>query len=170
MKRITWLAVVLAAMLPGAASANDELLKLQNDDNQWAIPGKNYSSTRYSTLNKINTSNVKQLRPIWSFSTAALQGHDGQPLIVNNTMYIVSAYPNHVYALNLTKDGAPVKWSYTPKQDDRAVPVACCDLVHRGANYVAGKILMVTLDGHVLALDANTGKEIWNVKNADPTK
>jgi PQQ-dependent dehydrogenase (methanol/ethanol family) len=170
MKRITWLAVVLALMLPWAASANDELLKLQNDDNQWAIPGKNYSSTRYSSLNKINTTNVKQLRPIWSFSTGALRGHEGQPLVVGNTMYIVSAYPNHVYALDLTKEGAPIKWSYTPKQDDRAVPVACCDLVHRGANYVAGKILMATLDGQVLALDASTGKELWKVKNADPTK
>jgi lanthanide-dependent methanol dehydrogenase len=170
MKRITWLSAVLALMLPWTASANEELLKLQNDDNQWAIPGKNYSSTRYSSLNKINTSNVKQLKPIWSFSTGALRGHEGQPLVVGNTMYIVSAYPNHVYALDLTKEGAPIKWSYTPKQDDRAVPVACCDLVHRGANYVAGKILMVTLDGQVLALDANTGKEIWKVKNADPTK
>jgi lanthanide-dependent methanol dehydrogenase len=170
MKRITWLAVVLALMLPWAASANEELLKLQNDDNQWAIPGKNYSSTRYSSLNKINTTNVKQLRPIWSFSTGALRGHEGQPLVVGNTMYIVSAYPNHVYALDLTKEGAPIKWSYTPKQDDRAVPVACCDLVHRGANYVAGKILMATLDGQVLALDASTGKELWKVKNADPTK
>jgi PQQ-dependent dehydrogenase (methanol/ethanol family) len=85
-------------------------------------------------------------------------------------MYIISAYPNHVFALDLTKEGAPIKWQYTPKQDDRAVPVACCDLVNRGANFVAGKILLNSLDGQVIALDANTGKEVWKQKNADPTK
>jgi len=170
MKRITWLVMALALMLPWDVSANDELLKLQNDDSVWVIPGKNYASTRYSGLNQITTSNVAKLKQVWSFSTGALRGHEGQPLVVNNTMYVNSAYPNHVYALDLTKEGAPMKWKYTPKQDDRAVPVACCDLVHRGVNYVAGKILMTTLDGQVIALDANTGQEVWKQKNADPTK
>jgi len=57
-----------------------------------------------------------------------------------------------------------------PEAGRRAVPVACCDLVHRGVNYVAGKILMTTLDGQVIALDANSGQEVWKKKNADPTK
>src|SRR5262245_31117515 len=170
MKRITWVVMALALTSPMNASANDELLRLQNDDNVWVIPGKNYSSTRYSGLNQITTTNVTKLRQVWSFSTGALRGHEGQPLVVNNTMYVVSAYPNHVYALDLTKEGAPIKWKYTPKQDDRAVPVACCDLVNRGANYVAGKILFNSLDGQVIALDANTGLEVWKQKNADPTK
>ena len=170
MKRITWLVMALALMLPWDVSANDELLKLQNDDSVWVIPGKNYASTRYSGLNQITTSNVAKLKQVWSFSTGALRGHEGQPLVVNNTMYVHSAYPNHVFALDLTKEGAPMKWKYTPKQDDRAVPVACCDLVHRGVNYVANKILMTTLDGQVIALDANTGQEVWKQKNADPTK
>ncbi len=170
MKRITWLVMALALMLPWDVSANDELLKLQNDDSVWVIPGKNYASTRYSGLNQITTSNVAKLKQVWSFSTGALRGHEGQPLVVNNTMYVHSAYPNHVFALDLTKEGAPMKWRYTPKQDDRAVPVACCDLVHRGVNYVAGKILMTTLDGQVIALDANSGQEVWKQKNADPTK
>ncbi len=170
MKRITWLVMALALILPWDASANDELLKLQNDDSVWVIPGKNYASTRYSGLNQITPSNVAKLKQVWSFSTGALRGHEGQPLVVNNTMYVNSAYPNHIYALDLTKEGAPMKWKYTPKQDDRAVPVACCDLVHRGVNYVAGKILMTTLDGQVIALDANTGQEVWKQKNADPTK
>jgi lanthanide-dependent methanol dehydrogenase len=170
MKRITWLVMTLALVLPWSASANDELLKLQNDDSVWVIPGKNYSSTRYSGLNQITTGNVAKLKQVWSFSTGALRGHEGQPLVVNNTMYVHSAYPTHVYAMDLTKEGWPMKWQYTPKQDDRAVPVACCDLVHRGVNYVANKILMTTLDGQVIALDANTGQEVWKVKNADPTK
>ena len=82
----------------------------------------------------------------------------------------LSAIPNHIYALDLTKEGAPIKWNYTPKPDKRAVPVACCDVVQRGLNFAAGKILFSTLDGQVIALDADTGKEVWKIKNADPLK
>ena len=151
-------------------SANQDLLTLQKDDNQWVIPAKNYSATRYSTLNQITAANVSKLRQVWSFSTGALRGHEGQPLVVGTTMYVHSAYPNHVYAIDMTKEGWPIKWKYTPVQNDRAVAVACCDLVHRGVNYAQGKIFMTTLDGQVIALDANTGKEVWKVRNADPTR
>lgn len=168
MKRSICALVALALWLP--VSANQDLITVQADDNQWALPGKNYSATRYSSLSQITSSNARNLRQVWSFSTGALRGHEGQPLVVGTTMYVHSAFPNHVYALDLTKEGWPIKWRYTPVQDERAVAVACCDSVHRGVNYVQGKILMVTLDGHVLALDAATGKEIWNVRNADPTR
>ena len=170
MRRGIWLASLLVLLVPSVVSANPELLSLQKNDGQWAQPGKNYSGTRFSSLGQITTANVGKLKAAWSFSTGALRGHEGAPLVVGTTMYVHSAFPNHVYALDLAKEGAPIKWSYTPKQDARAVPVACCDVVHRGLNYVEGKILMITLDGQVLALDAGTGKEIWKIRNADPTK
>jgi PQQ-dependent dehydrogenase (methanol/ethanol family) len=170
MSRSIWIAVLTALLIPLGANANPELISMSTDDGQWVIPGKNYASTRYSSLIQINTETITKLRPAWSFSTGALRGHEGQPLVVGTTMYVHSAYPNHVYALDLTKEGAPIKWHYTPTQDDRAVPVACCDLVHRGVNYVAGRILMTTLDGQVIALNAADGRELWKVKNADPTK
>src|SRR3954469_4435398 len=152
MKRTIGVIAVLAVWLLSAVSANQDLLTLQKDDNQWAIPAKNYSATRYSTLKQITALNVGKLRQVWSFSTGALRGHEGQPLVVGSTMFVHSAYPNHVYALDLSKEGAPIKWQYTPTQDARAVPVACCDLVHRGVNFVQGKILMTTLDGQVIGL------------------
>ncbi|MFL5261419.1 MAG: PQQ-binding-like beta-propeller repeat protein, partial [Anaeromyxobacteraceae bacterium] len=161
-------ALLVSILLPCASSANEEILKLSKDDNQWVTPGKNYSSTRYSTLDQITTQNVGKLKEAWNFSTGALRGHEGQPLVVGSTMFVHSAYPNHIYALDLAKEGAPIKWKYTPKQDDRSVPVACCDLVHRGVNYADNKILFATLDGQVIALDAQTGKEVWKIKNADP--
>ncbi|HET9596719.1 MAG TPA: PQQ-binding-like beta-propeller repeat protein, partial [Anaeromyxobacteraceae bacterium] len=170
MRRPIVVAGLLASLVPCASNANDEILKLSKDDNQWVTPAKNYSSTRYSSLDQINAQNVGKLREAWTFSTGALRGHEGQPLVVGSTMFVHSAYPNHIYALDLSKEGAPIKWKYTPKQDDRSVPVACCDLVHRGVNYADGKILFSTLDGHVIALDANTGKELWNIRNADPGK
>ena len=154
---------VVAVFVPVAAYAQapgDDPLSMQNDDGQWVLPGKNYAATRFSSLNKITPENVGKLKVAWSLSTGTNQGHEGAPLVVGSTMYVHSSYPNHVYAIDLTKEGGAVKWHYVPKQDARAVPVACCDLVHRGLNYSHGKILMTTLDAQIIALDANTGKEI----------
>jgi lanthanide-dependent methanol dehydrogenase len=133
---------IIAVFLPVAAHAQgasaDDLMSLQADDGQWALPAKNYSATRFSTLNKITPENVKNLKVAWSMSTGTNQGHEGAPLVVGTTMYVHSSYPNHVYAVDLTKEGGTIMWKYTPKQDARAVPVACCDLVHRGLNYAKG--------------------------------
>src|ERR1044071_10289365 len=161
---------VVASFLPVTAFAQaGDPLSLQNDDAQWVLPGKNYAGTRFSTLKTINPDNVKNLKVAWSMSTGTNQGHEGAPLVVGSTMYVHSSFPNHIYAIDLAKNAAII-WKYTPKQDTKAVPVACCDLVHRGLNYSHGKILMVTLDAQVIALDAKTGKELWKVKNGDPSK
>ena len=101
-------------------------------DKQWTMQNKNASATRYSTLNEINTENVKNLKVAWSFSTGVLRGHEGEPLVVGNTMYVHTPFPNIVYALDLAKEGAPVKWKYVPKQDAAVIPIACCDTVNRG--------------------------------------
>src|SRR5207249_10715250 len=106
MKRITWLVMALALMLPWDVSANDELLKLQNDDSVWVIPGKNYASTRYSVLNQITPTLVPKPKQAWSFSTGALRGHEGQPLVVSTTLYVNSSYPTHVHALALPTERA----------------------------------------------------------------
>jgi PQQ-dependent dehydrogenase (methanol/ethanol family) len=170
MKRKGVLTVLVVLLLPLSGYANKELLELQSDDGQWVMQQKNYGATSYSRLKQITKRTIENLKVAWSFSLGTLHGLEGGPLVVGTTMYVHSSFPNHVYALDLAKEGAPIKWSYTPKQDKRAVPVACCDLVHRGLNYAEGKILMITLDGQVIALDANTGKEIWKARNADPTK
>ncbi len=170
MKRMLVLSLFIVLLLPVSVHANRELLKLQEDDGQWVIQRKNYSATGYSRLTQINKKNVRNLKVAWSFSLGTLQGQEGAPLVVGTTMYAHSSFPNHVYALDLTKEGAPMKWRYTPRQNKRATAVACCDTVHRGLNYVGGKILMITLDGQVIALDAKTGKEVWKARNADPTK
>jgi len=64
------------------------------DDGQWTMPGKNYAATRYSGLAQITTRNAPRLRPVWSFSTGTLGGHEGQPLVVGSTMYVVTPFPN----------------------------------------------------------------------------
>ena len=147
---------------------SQNLTEIQKDPNQWVLPGKNYALTRYSELNQITAANVKDLTPAWNFSTGVLRGHEGAPLVVGDTMYVVTPFPNIVYALNLSQAGAPVKWKYEPQQDPATIPIACCDVVNRGAAYADGKIFFNQLDAHTVALDAKTGKELWKVKQGDP--
>src|ERR1700756_461247 len=89
----------------------------QADDGQWTMAAKNYASTRYSTLDEINQRNVTSLKLAWSFSTGLTRGHEAAPLIVNNTMYLVTPFPDYLYALDLTKPGAPMKWVYQPEPE-----------------------------------------------------
>jgi alcohol dehydrogenase (cytochrome c) len=137
------------------------------EDQQWTMPGKNASLTRFSNVSEINTENVKNLKVAWTFSTGVLRGHEGGPLVVGSTMYVHTPFPNIVYALDLTKEGAPIKWKYVPKQDETVIPIACCDTVNRGVAYADGKIFLNQLDTHTVALDADTGKELWKIKQGD---
>src|SRR5687768_4007157 len=134
---------------------------------EWPMAPGDYANTRFSTLTDINTSNVGQLREVWSFSTGTLGGHEAAPLIVNQTMYIVTPFPNRVYALDLTQPGAAVKWHYDPDPQSAAKGVACCDTVNRGLAFADGRIFVNTLDGFTAALDAATGEEIWKVQLGD---
>ncbi len=169
MTRARWIVCLFVLCLPWVAHANQELLGLQTDDRQWVMPAKDYSATRFSALKQIDTDNVKQLRPAWTFSTGTLRGHEGAPLVVGDTMYVHTSFPNNVFALDLnTPDVGRIKWRYLPKQDPSVQAVACCDNVNRGLSYADGKIFLNQLDGHVVALDATTGREAWKAKNADP--
>src|SRR5918912_3407992 len=75
------------------------------EDGQWTMPAKDYAGTRYSGLTQITAANVARLKPVWTFSTGVLGGHEGQPLVVNRTMYVVTPYPNVLYAFDLTREG-----------------------------------------------------------------
>jgi PQQ-dependent dehydrogenase (methanol/ethanol family) len=131
------------------------------------MPTKSYNASRYSQLAEITTENAKNLKVAWTFSTSVLRGHEESPIVVNNTMYVLTPFPNYLYALDLTKPGAPQKWLYDPKPQSEAQGVACCDVVNRGPIYADGKIVFNTLDDNVAAVDANTGKEVWKTKVGD---
>lgn len=136
------------------------------DDGQWSMAAKNYANTRYSTLNQINNDTVKNLRVESTFSLGVEKGEEAAPLIVNKTMYIVTAYPNYLYALDLTKPGAPLKWEFKPYPERASQGVACCDVVNRGAVFWKDKVIFNTLDGNTIAVDANTGQQVWRTKLA----
>jgi PQQ-dependent dehydrogenase (methanol/ethanol family) len=164
-----WLMTPVFVLLAGTASSNDELIRLSKDPNQWVMPSGDYANTRYSTLNQITKDNVKNLRPLWTFSTGVLRGHEGGPLVIGDVMYISTPFPNSVFALDLNNNGR-ILWKYEPKQDPTVIPVMCCDTVNRGVAYSDGKIFLHQADTTLVALDAKTGKELWSVKNGDPKK
>jgi lanthanide-dependent methanol dehydrogenase len=139
------------------------------DDGQWTMAAKDYASTRYSSLDQINAANVGQLKVAWTFSTGVNRGHEAAPLVVGETMYVVTPYPNILYALDLRNSGA-TKWKYEPNPLAAAQGVACCDVVNRGAAYADGRVFFNTLDAQTIAVDAATGKEVWKVRLGDINK
>jgi PQQ-dependent dehydrogenase (methanol/ethanol family) len=138
-----------------------------SDDGQWVMAPKDYANTRFSALDQINTRNVARLKLAWTFSTGVPRGHEAAPLVVGTTMYVVSPFPHYVYALDLTRPGAPMKWKHKPAVIDAARGVACCDWVNRGAAFADGKVIFNTLDNQTIALDANTGTEVWKTTLGD---
>jgi PQQ-dependent dehydrogenase (methanol/ethanol family) len=151
-----------------APAEKTNLVALQQEDGQWIMPAKDYASTRFSGLDEINTGNAKTLRVAWTFSMGSTRGEEAAPLVVNNTMYVVSPFPNHLYALDLTKPGAPLKWDFKPHDlQSAAKGVACCDWVNRGCAYANGKVFFNTLDGRTIAVDANSGLQVWETQLAD---
>ena len=137
------------------------------DNGNWEMPSKDYAATRFSALTQITPANVKGLGLAFTFSTGTTKGFEAPPLVVGDTMYIVTPYPNDLYALDLTKDGAPTKWVFHPKPAAASQGVACCDVVNRGAVYSDGKIFFNTLDGNTIAVDAKSGKQVWRTTLAN---
>ncbi len=136
-------------------------------DGEWTMPAKDYASTRFSKLAQITPVNATRLRAVWTFSTGVLAGHEGQPLVVKNTMYVVTPWPNVLYAFDLSKEGYPLKWKYRPDVSPNAIGISCCDVINRGAFYADGKIVYNLLDGHTVAVNAETGEEVWKTQIAD---
>ncbi|MEW8498042.1 MAG: methanol/ethanol family PQQ-dependent dehydrogenase, partial [Candidatus Thiodiazotropha taylori] len=170
-RKVLAICFTASAMLAaaGGVTANSELLKMQQNANDWVMPNGNYASTRYSELNQITANNVKDLKVAWTFSTGVLRGHEGGPLVMGDVMYVHTPFPNKVFALDLNDNGRII-WKYEPRQDTSVIPVMCCDTVNRGLAYGDGKIIMSQADTTLVALDAKTGKKVWSVKNGDPSK
>jgi PQQ-dependent dehydrogenase (methanol/ethanol family) len=138
-----------------------------DDSGDWVRAAKDYASTRYSALDQVTAETVDALGVKATFSTGMVAGHEAAPLVVNGTMYVVTPWPNVLYALDLAKPGLPVKFAYEPAPLAAAKGVACCDAVNRGAAYADGVLFFNTLDNRTIAVDAATGDERWSVTLGD---
>ncbi len=133
----------------------------------WTMPAGDYANTRFSPLSQINTGNVKNLHIVGMMADGIPHGHEGGPLVVNKTLYMVTPFPNYLIALDLTKPGYPMKWKFEPNPDGRSQGIACCDVVNRGASYADGKIIYNTLDDNTIAVDAEKGTLVWKTSVGD---
>jgi len=151
------------ARLAGATGASADFAP-NDPPGEWRRQARDYANTRYSPLDQINAGNVGRLKVAWSFADGIPYGHEAAPLVVGDTMFVVTPYPNVAYALDLSKPGAPIKWVYEPHPMPMAVGKACCDAVNRGPVYADGKVIYNLLDAETVAVDAKTGKPVWRVK------
>ena len=128
------------------------------------MPAKDYASTRYSGLAEITTRNVARLAEAFSFVTGVDKGHEAAPIVAGGAIYLVTPYPNYVFALDFK---GRVKWKFDPRTDASAQGVACCDVVNRGAVYDGGRLYFNTLDDYTIALDAKSGRPLWRTRLGD---
>jgi alcohol dehydrogenase (cytochrome c) len=154
---------------PGATGATAN--PAPNDPpGDWRRQGRDYASTRFSPLSQITPANVARLKIAWAFSDGIPYGHEAAPLVVGDTMFIVTPYPNIAYALDLTKPGWPIRWTYQPHPDPMSVGKACCDAVNRGPAFADGKLVFTLLDAEVVAVDASSGKLVWRTRLGQPAE
>ena len=152
--------VLSAALILAASSA------WAQSGSGWLMYGGDYANTRYSSLNQIDTSNVGRLRVAWMRSLGTLESQEATPIVVGDMMYVsTSTGPRYVFAFN-AKDGT-VKWKYEPELPTDFAATVCCGLDSRGVAYANGKVFVTRLDAKMVALDANTGKELWSVTVVD---
>lgn len=149
------LAVALGA---DAVAADAKLAATPQTDVGWRFHGFDQAGTRYSPLTQVNTGNVKELGLAWSFDLNSVRGVESTPLVIGHVMYVTAPW-SVVYALD-ARDGKKL-WSYDPKVPRGGAFKACCDVVNRGVAYQDGRVYFGSLDGRLIALDAKTGKRLW---------
>ena len=125
--------------------------------------GMGYNNQRYSALKQINTSTVDKLAPVWAYSLNNSQSHESQPIIHDGVMYVTTH--NATMAINPLTGKQIWKADHELPQD--VFKYACCGILNRGAAILEGMIFRTTLDAHVIALDAKTGKQLWKSKAAN---
>jgi PQQ-dependent dehydrogenase (methanol/ethanol family) len=145
--------------------SQDMLNKSAGDTKNWLHTQGNYDQTRYYPASQINATNVKQLRPAFVFQTEVMESMETAPIVVDGVMYLTTSY-NHVYAV----DAATGKgfWHYKHKMGP--VTTFCCGPNNRGVAISGGRLFMGTLDAKLVALDAKSGKVLWETQIADPEK
>jgi quinohemoprotein ethanol dehydrogenase len=149
------LAMLLA--VPGARAA----------DGDWPLHGRDAGEQRFSPLTSIDTTNVKQLGLAWQADLDSTRGLEATPIVVDGVMYVTSTW-SRVFALD-ARTGA-VKWTYDPEVPRAWARKACCDVVNRGVAVDRNRVFVGSLDGRLIAIDAKTGKRLWEKNTIDRTK
>ena len=178
------LATAVSGLAPDLAAAQDARVRYITGESgmriprttaagptgEWWLPAGDFANSRYSELDQIDATNVGNLQMHWAQSTGLTHGHEGNPLVVGDTMYVVTPFPNYLLAFDLTTEVPTLAWKFEPQPDPTAFGKACCDVVNRGAAYADGKIVYEVLDGNVVAVNARTGDLEWMTKVGYPER
>ena len=144
---------------------NSRLLRADEEPGNWMTHGRTYNEQRFSPLNQINDRNVSQLGLAWSVDLNIRRGQEATPIVVDGVLYFSTAW-SKVFAVKA--DTGEQLWSYDPRVPPAWGANACCDVVNRGVAVWRGKVYVGTLDGRLVALDAATGKPVWETLTIDP--
>ncbi|GAC1566720.1 MAG: methanol/ethanol family PQQ-dependent dehydrogenase [Vulcanimicrobiaceae bacterium] len=151
-----------ASTVPYKSVTSDQLI--HPSDSDWLLPRRTYSGTAFSPLSQINMSNIKELKPVWSFSTGVTEGHEAPPIVNNGVMFVATPQAQ-VIALD-ARTGDQI-WRFKhPLPDD----LLQLHPTSRGVGLLGDMVYVGTVDAHLLALDAHTGKVVWDKKVADYKK
>jgi alcohol dehydrogenase (cytochrome c) len=165
--------LTFAVFLAGAAN---KINAASSASTTWTTPGGTLEGTRFSSLNQITDANVAGLVEEFNYSTGVNAYMEGQPLVFNNTMYVVGPFPNKLFAFDLTKSGT-TRWIYSPSVSRTAVGKACCGIVNRGAALSSAAtnssakdlVIYATMDNQVIAVQADTGARVWRTSMGSPS-
>jgi alcohol dehydrogenase (cytochrome c) len=135
------------------------------DSKNWMISNGDYAQTRFYPSQQINVKNVGKLKPAFVFQTAVVESMETAPIVVNGVMFLTTSF-NHVYAIDAVT--GEEFWHYKHKQGP--VTTFCCGPNNRGVAIHGDKVYMGTLDAKLVALDAKSGKKLWETEIADPEK
>lgn len=164
MKRLAYAIAAVCLAVPAAhAQTQAELNDDHKSPDNVLTYGMGYSHQRYSTLKDINRSSVKRLKPVWATALSSNYGEQGQPLVYNGVMYVANA--EHTIAIDI-ETGRQL-WRTPVEFDPQVGRVICCGFSNKGPAIYNGKVFRGTLDAHIVALDAKTGKQVWKQKVAE---
>jgi quinohemoprotein ethanol dehydrogenase len=151
----------------GAQVNAERLLAANNAANagQWMSHGRDYSEQRFSPLTRITAENVSKLGLTWFADFDTRRGQESTPLVIDGALYVTTAW-SKVYAFD-AKTGKPL-WKFDPKVRGEWAVNACCDVVNRGVAAWNGKLYLATIDARLIALDAATGKPVWDISTIEP--
>ena len=159
-------AQAVAATSPAAVNAA-RLTAADREPGQWMSHGRTYGEQRFSPLDQINTETIGKLGLAWFADLDTRRGQEATPLVVDGVLYVSTAW-SRVKAYDAAT-GKPL-WAYDPEVPGEWAVQACCDVVNRGVAMWEGKVFVGSLDGRLIALDAATGRELWDVDTVDRTK
>lgn len=124
----------------------------------WPSYGLDYAETRFSKLNQINTDNVKNMGLMWTYDLESVRGVEATPIVVDGIMYVTASW-SVVHAVDV-RTGKRI-WTFDPEVPREIGFKGCCDVVNRGVALYKGKVFVASYDGRLIALDAVTGKKVW---------